>query len=444
MAGLTNAESAATLDVRFPTTGGTDHIAYSVNGSSEFAGLARTAIGATGWAAATVADPSVKANANALTSAAASSGGTGRPLRDLHRRPRAARSGPTGRRWRVEDGRHRRPAHLGHRRLHRHPDLSRGLRHRLRGWSGAITARRHRQRRRRGRAGVCRDRVHRQPHRSGPAVPGRHRRGGRPTRSCRRPATTATASTPGGFRTLRQSAYLRWRPWRRSTTWATTPAGTRPPLRPPRRRRQIGTCDVLGGRCGRDRRRPHPVRVDGITGEISTAYHHRHDSGAVIYRAVAGGTPDRPRADVHGQRDFFVRHGRRLRQDVPDPLEREHSAHHHRRRRRRPSPLGGVHGSSMATQPTARRRPPVVTPSPSPPPRRYGVRRHRRPEPPGPLRWHRLESRLRCCPPGADSAAASWTWTGWTGTATGAPTATVALTGSTTTVGSVSSSGRGA
>ena len=73
MAGLTNAESQATLDARFPTTGATDHIAYSTNGTSEFGGLARTAIGATGWAAATSADPSVKANANALTSAAASS-----------------------------------------------------------------------------------------------------------------------------------------------------------------------------------------------------------------------------------------------------------------------------------------------------------------------------------------------------------------------------------
>lgn len=76
MAGLTNAESQATLDARFPTTGAGDHVAYSTNGSSEFAGLARTPIGATGWAAATSADPSVKANANALTSAAASSGGT--------------------------------------------------------------------------------------------------------------------------------------------------------------------------------------------------------------------------------------------------------------------------------------------------------------------------------------------------------------------------------
>ena len=76
MPGLTNAESAATLDARFPTTGATDHIAWSVNGTSEFAGLARTAVGATGWAAATVADPSVKANSGTLTTAAASSGGT--------------------------------------------------------------------------------------------------------------------------------------------------------------------------------------------------------------------------------------------------------------------------------------------------------------------------------------------------------------------------------
>ena len=72
MAGLTNGESQATLDARFPTTGATDHIAYSANGTSETASLARTPIGATGWSAATAADPSVKANANVLTSAAAS------------------------------------------------------------------------------------------------------------------------------------------------------------------------------------------------------------------------------------------------------------------------------------------------------------------------------------------------------------------------------------
>ena len=76
MAGLTIAEAQATLDARFPTTGATDYIAYSTDGATEFTGLARTSIGATGWAAATAADPSVKANANALTSAAATGAGT--------------------------------------------------------------------------------------------------------------------------------------------------------------------------------------------------------------------------------------------------------------------------------------------------------------------------------------------------------------------------------
>jgi hypothetical protein len=76
MAGLTTGESQATLDARFPTSAATDYIAWSVNGTSEFAGLARTSIGATGWAAATAADPSVKANNAALTTAAASSAGT--------------------------------------------------------------------------------------------------------------------------------------------------------------------------------------------------------------------------------------------------------------------------------------------------------------------------------------------------------------------------------
>jgi hypothetical protein len=72
MSGLTTTESQATLDARFPTSGAGDYIAYSINGSTEWSGMARTAIGATGWAAATSADPSVKANANVLTSAAAS------------------------------------------------------------------------------------------------------------------------------------------------------------------------------------------------------------------------------------------------------------------------------------------------------------------------------------------------------------------------------------
>lgn len=77
MAGLSNTEAQATLDLRFPTTGAGDFVGYSINGTTEFAGLARTAIGATGWAAATAADPSVKANANALVSAALSTATTG-------------------------------------------------------------------------------------------------------------------------------------------------------------------------------------------------------------------------------------------------------------------------------------------------------------------------------------------------------------------------------
>ena len=76
MAGLSQAEQVATLDARFPTSGGTDYIAYSANGTSETGVLARTAIGATGWASATAATPSVKANGSALTSAAASGSAT--------------------------------------------------------------------------------------------------------------------------------------------------------------------------------------------------------------------------------------------------------------------------------------------------------------------------------------------------------------------------------
>lgn len=76
MAGFTDVEAKATLDQRFPTTGGTDHVAYSVNGTGEFAGIARTPVGATGWSAATTADPSVKANGSVITSAAATAPGT--------------------------------------------------------------------------------------------------------------------------------------------------------------------------------------------------------------------------------------------------------------------------------------------------------------------------------------------------------------------------------
>lgn len=76
MAGFTQARQQAILDSEFPTSGSTDHIAYSANGTSETGSLARTAVGATGWAAATAATPSVKANNAALTSAAASAGVT--------------------------------------------------------------------------------------------------------------------------------------------------------------------------------------------------------------------------------------------------------------------------------------------------------------------------------------------------------------------------------
>lgn len=76
MAGLSQAEAKATLDARFPTSGATDHVMYSVNGTSEWSGLARTPIGATGWAAATDVAIPVKANSAALTSAAATASGT--------------------------------------------------------------------------------------------------------------------------------------------------------------------------------------------------------------------------------------------------------------------------------------------------------------------------------------------------------------------------------
>ena len=76
MAGFTQAYQQTLLDYAFPTSAAGDYIAYSTNGTSEFAGLARTAVGATGWAAATAATPSVKANNSLLTSAAASGAGT--------------------------------------------------------------------------------------------------------------------------------------------------------------------------------------------------------------------------------------------------------------------------------------------------------------------------------------------------------------------------------
>jgi hypothetical protein len=78
MAGFTQAFQQTVLDSAtcFPTSGAGDYIAYSTNGTTESGAMARTAIGATGWAAATAATPSVKANNAALTSATASSGAT--------------------------------------------------------------------------------------------------------------------------------------------------------------------------------------------------------------------------------------------------------------------------------------------------------------------------------------------------------------------------------
>lgn len=72
MAGFTTTEEKAILDDRFPTTGATDYIGWSADGSTETEAVARTSIGATGWAAATGGGPSTKSNANDLTSAEAS------------------------------------------------------------------------------------------------------------------------------------------------------------------------------------------------------------------------------------------------------------------------------------------------------------------------------------------------------------------------------------
>lgn len=71
MAGFTQARQQAILDAEFASG---DYIAYSANGTSESSAVARTAVGS--WSAATAATPSVKANAAALTSAAATAGAT--------------------------------------------------------------------------------------------------------------------------------------------------------------------------------------------------------------------------------------------------------------------------------------------------------------------------------------------------------------------------------
>lgn len=76
MAGYTQAYQQTLLNYVHPTSGNNDHVAYSTNGTSEWAGMARTAVGATGWASATNATPSLKSNNTALTSSAATAAGT--------------------------------------------------------------------------------------------------------------------------------------------------------------------------------------------------------------------------------------------------------------------------------------------------------------------------------------------------------------------------------
>lgn len=78
MAGFTQAFAQTVLDTHFPTSGASEFIGYSTNGTTENTTViaARTPVGATGWAAATAAQPSVKANAALITSANAAAAGT--------------------------------------------------------------------------------------------------------------------------------------------------------------------------------------------------------------------------------------------------------------------------------------------------------------------------------------------------------------------------------
>ena len=78
MAGFTQAYAQTLLDLAFPTSGASEFIGYSTNGTTESTAVinARTPVGATGWASATAAQPSVKANGVQLTTAAAVGAGT--------------------------------------------------------------------------------------------------------------------------------------------------------------------------------------------------------------------------------------------------------------------------------------------------------------------------------------------------------------------------------
>jgi len=77
MAGFSPAYSATLLDMAMPTTGATDWIGYSTNGSTEFAGMARSQVAASGgWGSAVSGSPATKANATAVNTATATSAGT--------------------------------------------------------------------------------------------------------------------------------------------------------------------------------------------------------------------------------------------------------------------------------------------------------------------------------------------------------------------------------
>lgn len=76
MTGFTQEYQQEILDYAFPTSGATDHVAYSIDGTTEFEDLERTPVGASGWDDATATTPSSKTNKNKLVSEPATGPGT--------------------------------------------------------------------------------------------------------------------------------------------------------------------------------------------------------------------------------------------------------------------------------------------------------------------------------------------------------------------------------
>jgi hypothetical protein len=74
MAGLTNSASQTALDAVF--TGSGQYIAYATGSAGSYTETSAVARTNVTWASATSADPSVKANSGALTSAAATGAAT--------------------------------------------------------------------------------------------------------------------------------------------------------------------------------------------------------------------------------------------------------------------------------------------------------------------------------------------------------------------------------